>query len=833
MKLTLLLLLAGLVQVSAISYSQATKLSLEMKGTQVAEVLREIESISDFRFFYQREQVDVERMVNIRVKDQSIEEILDKLFPGDQIEHKIYADKLILIAPREVLAQATEKSLQPAPVTGTVTDENGNPIIGATVMVKGTSMGTITDVNGRYSLAGVPEDGVLVISFVGMKTQEFEVGNRTTIDAAMEMDAISIEEVVAIGYGTVKRSDLTGSVTHVDASQFATKQTTNVLEFLSGTIAGFNSNQGASASGGGTMEIRGPTSLAANNNPLLVLDGAIYYGSISDINPNDIESIDILKDASSAAVYGARAASGVIIITTKTGEEGAPVINFSTQIGITGLTNNKMKFQSPDRFMQTREEYFRQVGKDMPYHYYTNPNDLPEEISLDEWINYDVNPSDDIIDMYLNRLGIRELEKENYGENKTIDWFDEIMRNGLRQNYDLSLSGKNKLLSYYWSVGYTDNEGITLGDDFNTIRSRVNLSADVNRFIKVGANIQFSDRDESSVPSVLEYAKRASPFGNMYNEDGTIKWYPHDDNIAPNPFLYYYYQDRLAIDQNLFANLTGEILLPFGFNYKISFINRYLWGKDFNFYPSSTIIGFQEDGRGTRATNSRYEWMVDNVLTWKKTIGSHNFDITLLYNAEKNQSWSDNLVNTLFTPSEALSFHQLEAGGNPGISNNDTYSTGNAMMTRMNYTLLNRYLLTVSWRRDGYSAFGSDNKYATFPALALAWKISEEDFFPNSLINSMKIRASWGVNGNRDIGIYDALARLATTKYLYGTTIATGIFSNTMANNMLRWERTEAFNFGLDFGIYNNRIQGSVDYYRMTTNDLLLDRSLPEIIGYT
>jgi TonB-linked SusC/RagA family outer membrane protein len=712
-------------------------------------------------------------------------------------------------------------------VSGIVTDKSGQPLPGVTVVLQGTTRGTVTNADGNYSLTNIPEDAILVFSFVGMRTQEIPVGNLSTINVEMVFDAIGIEEVVAIGYGTVKKSDLTGSVAHIDASQFFTKQATNAIEFLSGTIAGFNSTQGASASGGGSMEVRGPTSLAANNNPLIVLDGVIYFGSISDINPNDIESIDVLKDASSAAVYGARAASGVVIITTKTGKEGAPIINFSTQIGVTALTNSNLKFQSPEKFMRVR-----QTGKDRAYHYYTNPNNLPSEISLEEWKNYDSNPSDDITDMYLNRLGIVELEKENYRTGKTIDWYDEIMRNGIRQNYDLSLSGKNERLSYYWSLGYTDNEGIELGDDFNTVRSRLNLNANVNKFIKVGANIQFSDRDESSVPTVMEYAKRASPYGNMYNDDGTVKWYPHDDNIAPNPFLNYYYQDRLSTDQSLFANLSGELKLLWGFSYKIAFVNRYLWSNDFNYYPTTTIIGYQDGGRGTRARSSRYEWMIDNLLSWKKTVGAHNFDLTLLYNAEKNQAWSDNMVNTLFSPSEALSFHQLEAGANPLISNNDIYSTGNATMARLNYTLLNRYLITASWRRDGYSAFGINNKYATFPAVALAWKISDENFFNNHIINLLKIRTSWGINGNRDIGIYDALAKLATTKYLYGTTPATGIYSNTMANSDLRWERTESINFGLDFGILNNRVQGSADYYRMTTNDLLLDRSLPEIIGY-
>ncbi len=839
MKLTMVIVLISMLHVSATVYSQATKLTLDMKETTIKEVLQEIESISKFRFIYQNEEVDLNKKINAKFENDAIEKILNKLFEGENINYSITATNLILIKPGQQLVNekfrhwVDEEMVQQKTITGKVSDQSGQPLPGVTVVVKGTTQGTVTNAYGEYSLTNIPDEATLLFSFVGMRMQEVIVGIQSSINIVMEQETIGIEEVVAIGYGTVRKSDLTGSVTHIKADQFSTQQSTNVLEYLSGTVAGFNSNMGTTASGGGSMEIRGPTSLAANNNPLIVLDGVIYYGSLNDINPSDIETIDVLKDASAAAVYGARAASGVLIITTKKGTGERPTINFSSQTGLTGLTK-QLQFMRPEEFMAARGEYWTQVNRTAPAYYYVNPKNLPPGISLEDWKNYDINPPDDITDIYLTRINAQEIEKQNYLKGETIDWYDEIMRNGLRQNYDLNLSGRYHALSYYWSIGYANNQGVILGDDFDAVRSRLNIDAKVNDFINVGVNLQFSDRDDSSVPASLEYAKRASPYGSIYEPDGiTIKNYPHDDNISHNPFANYYHQDRLSNVQNLFANIHGEILLPFGFAYKVSFVNRYQWSKNFNFFPSTIPDGLATNGRGTRVLQTNYDWMLDNLLTWKRKFGAHSFDFTFLYNLEKNQGWRESMTNTLFTPSEALSFHQLEGGSNPQISNNDTYSTGNALMARINYGLMNRYLLTVSWRRDGYSAFGQENPYATFPAVALAWKVSDEGFFNVDWVNELKLRTSWGVNGNRDIGIYDALAQLATNQYQFGTTVATGIYSASMANSQLKWERTEAFNVGLDLGLLGDRIQATLDYYNMKTNDLLLNRSLPSIIGYT
>jgi TonB-linked SusC/RagA family outer membrane protein len=836
MRLSFILMLAAVFNVTASVYSQTVRVDLELKDATLEEVFQSIQEQTEFDFFYKNEHLPSNKIINLKFSNAKIDEVLDEVLDGTGLIYRVLNKDIVITkgeksdsGSEELFAQQQTKN-----ITGKVTDENGLPLPGVTVLVPGTTTGTVTDTEGAFRLEVPVTAHSLNFSFIGLKSQEIELGNRLSLEVQMEQDVIGLEEVIAVGYGTMKKSDLTGSVQRVDAAQYETQQTTSMLEMLSGTVAGFNSNQGTSSAGGGSMEVRGPTSLAADTNPLVVLDGVIYNGSIGDINPNDIENIDILKDASSAAIFGARSASGILIVTTKRGRTAKPTINFTSKVGLTGLTNH-MRPQTPEEYLKSRGDYWADLNQDKPDYYYSDPNNLPADISLDEWKNYDVTPSDDPVQMWFDRMGMKQIELDNYKAGKTVDWYDKVYRNGLRQDYDLSLSGGTQTLRYYWSVGYTDNEGVILGDDYKTVRSRVNIDADITNFLSVGANVQYADRDESSQSTNLDNAIAASPFGNIYEEDGkTLTFYPHADNTSQNPFLYYQYRDKMNKTQTMFATVFGEIRFPYGFSYRVSFVNRYLWNKDYYFDPVTTPNGFSTQGFGSRNDNSSYEWQVDNIFKWQQTIADiHEVEGTFLINAEKFQSWQSVQENNQFAPSGALSFHALQAGISPNLNDNDQYSTGNALMARLNYSLLDRYMITATWRKDGYSAFGQKHPYAEFPSVALGWRISEEDFFDVSWIDYFKLRISWGANGNRAVGRYESLARLGTTKYIYGTTLATGVYSSTMANSDLKWERTEALNIGVDFGILKNTLYGSMEYYDMTTKDLLLNRSLPRIIGYT
>ncbi|WP_236973646.1 SusC/RagA family TonB-linked outer membrane protein [Membranihabitans maritimus] len=727
---------------------------------------------------------------------------------------------------------ALEKNVN---VTGMVTDENGEPLIGVNILVKGTDNGTSTDFDGSFTLQDVAEDAILVVTYVGYQKQEIELEGRTSIDIRLQSDAQMLDELVVVGYGTVKKSDLTGSVQRVDAAKFKDQSMTQLTDMLTGSVAGFNANQSTSAAGGSSLEVRGPTSLTANTEPLIVLDGVIFNGSLRDINPNDVETIDILKDASSAAVFGSKAASGVILITTTKGKTGKPTINFSTKLGLTEATSDAYGVRGPDEYIDFRKAYYRGNVQPFPDYYWDDPANLSEGVSLDEWRNLNPNPLPDNTREYLSRLNFFPTEIDAYLAGETIDWFDETMRTGLRQEYDLSISGGTENSSYYWSVGYVNNEGIIRGDEYSTIRSRLNVDFKVTNWLNAGANTQFSVRDESSVTASIGGMQTTSPFAQMRNEDGTLKWYPGDYIGGQNPLINTLGQDRDRKLNNLFTSLYAKVTLPFGITYKLSFQPRIEDLRDYNYWSPQTIVGGQNvsGGRADRTDFARYEWMIDNLVKWNKTFGIHNFDVTLLYNKEQNRTWNSYSVNNTFQPSPVLGYSGIQFGINPALDANDTKITGDAMMARLNYTLMDKYLITASIRRDGFSAFGQLNPRANFPAGAFAWKLSEEDFFNINGIDQAKVRLSYGVNGNRDIGAYSALAQLTSNQYYDGSQVQIGVFTSSLANPGLIWEETESFNVGIDLGILENRINVSLDYYDMTTQNLLVNRTLPRITGFS
>ena len=717
-------------------------------------------------------------------------------------------------------------------ISGVVVDKNGDPIIGANVIEKGTTNGTITDLDGHFSLS-VSKNSVLVVSYIGYLDQEISSLNNLSRIVLVE-DSKLLDEVVVVGYGTMKKSDLTGSVQRVDAKQYEMQANTNLLGMLNGSVAGvFLSEQSTTAEGGGKMQLRGQKSIQASNEPLLVVDGVIFQGSVQDINPADIESIDVLKDASSAAVFGARSASGVLIITTKKGKSGKPTINFSTKLGFSDVTK-ELRPAGPEEYLSMKEAYRYRMNPNAPKGYYTNPENLPEGVSLDEWMNYDPHNNGDPTLTWLNRITLSPAEQNNYLKGITTDWYDDTIRKGFRQDYNVSLSGGTDNLSYYWSSGYTKNQGIILGDDYSVFRSRLNLSANVTDYLKVGLNAQFSNEDKSTTPMDITRVIRMSPYLTRFNENGEEMIYPNDDITLENPYIYYKYRDKFLKTQSLFATITADLKLPLGFSYNLAFTNRFAWSKDYYFDSLKTPNGMNNNGFGSRKNFSLYEYSLDNILKWNKTfLDKHSFDFTFLFNIEKYQSWEDVQTNSGFSPSGTLSFHGMQFATNPKLVNNDEYSTGVAFMTRLNYSFMNKYLLTASYRRDGYSAFGLNNPYSNFFSAALGWNIAEEKFFNKDLFDQLKLRVSWGTNGNREIGRYEALAKLDTSKYLYNTSSVIGVYTSKMANNDLKWERTQSINFGVDFSLFNSRIYGSLDAYLMTTKDVLLNRTLPIIIGYS
>ncbi|EOR94724.1 TonB-dependent receptor [Arcticibacter svalbardensis MN12-7] len=729
-------------------------------------------------------------------------------------------------------------------IRGIVKDKGGIPIPGVSIKVKGTTQGISTGANGDFQIP-VPANGVLVFSSVGFNTLEQSVGSRSEINITLTEDTKQLDEVVVIGYGTATKKDVTGSVSSVKAAQLENENPQNVTDLLRGNIPGLNVSLNTSAKGGGDLLVRGKTSLSASTSPLIVLDGVIYSGDLSDINPNDIESVDVLKDASSLAVFGAKAATGVIAITTKKGKTGPPTISINTNIGIAKLARNQAVYDGPG-FLNWRADVMRSGGATASY-LYDNPDNLSEGVTLTQWLN---GQSGDPQDLWLNRLGLVANEKTNVLNGKVVNWYDEIFQTGLRQDHTLSMSGKKEEVSYYMSLGYLKNENLIKGGEFSTFRARVNLEGKAAKFLTVGINLQYADRDEGAIEADWSQLTALSPYGDMYNADGTLRRIPTDDNglNARNPFLDMTYNSRFNRQNTLFGSIYSKVNLPFGITYQLNFSPGIDMYRTFNHLSSLNPNVTTPGGSVTRANETRYNWQVDNLLKWNKTFNKiHTLDVTLLANAEKYQTWWTQGGNEGFVPGDFLGYHNLASGIKPTVNSDDKVYTGDALMGRLNYSLLQRYNLTLSVRRDGYSVFGENNKRALFPAAAFAWSFTEEPFFKSiNWLSYGKLRVSYGINGNRDlrnpdnntVDPYAALTQLTIGKYQLvnssgaASEVNTLIINNRIGNDNLKWEQTKSFNAGLDFSFLNDRLSGSIDVYDKRTNDLLIRQTLTTVSGY-
>ncbi|MBD0825401.1 SusC/RagA family TonB-linked outer membrane protein [Aestuariibaculum marinum] len=720
-------------------------------------------------------------------------------------------------------------------IKGKVVDENNVPVLGVNVIIKNTIRGVTSDFDGGFSIEAEIGD-VLEFSYIGFKTKEIIVENSDFITVSLQEDVAQLDEVVVVGYGTMKKKDLTGALGTVDAKKLEKEQPATVQDLLRNNVPGLSMGITNSAKGNaGNILIRGKNNLRGSTTPLFVLDGVIYQGELTDINPQDIERIDVLKDASSAAVYGAKAANGVILITTKKGKSGKPVIRFSS-ILTTNFANSLPEVYQGEDYVSYRQAVMKAQNPGKEDGYYDNPDTLNNR-DLVDWMAI-TNSSGNPTAAWFTRLGFSDVELDNYIAGNVLDWRDLTYNTAYSKDYSVSVSGRSDNSSYYTSLNYVDNEANLVGTGYSAIRARLNLESKPNDFITYGINTQFTNRDEAYV-NVGGY-RPLSPYGSLYEDDGvTYKYYPNDNLNGYNPFINREYIDRTNDINVLNSALYLKIDLPWGITAQTTYSPRYQWRNYLNHKSTAHPLWADATDTATRTNSKQFYWQVDNTIKWNKEFGKHAFDITFLANWEKLQTWSNTMVNSGFQPSDVLGAHGIEWGTNPRVSSNDTYSTGDALMGRLHYSYDDRYMITGTVRRDGYSAFGQDNPRANFPSIAGAWVFSNESFFPKSnVFNYGKLRLSWGLNGNRDIGMYQALMELDSRKYLYidssGQPISiNAYYAYRMANSKLQWENTESYNIGLDFGFINNRINGSIDLYQKKTNDLLIQRDLPDIIGFS
>lgn len=748
-------------------------------------------------------------------------------------------------------------------ITGTVTDIFGEPLPGVNVVRKRTTLGSISDINGNFSIKVSEKNPILIFSYIGYLTQEITVGDKDLIHVKLKEDTQDLEEVVVIGYGTAKKRDLTGAISTIKTEQLATEAPSSIQDLMRANSPGLNIGMSTGAKDESSLQIRGKNTLKAGSSPLIVLDGVIYEGSLSDINPADVEAIDVLKDASSAAIYGAKAANGVVVVTTKKGKIGKPVVNFNTNVGFVRLAKKQqildgagfVKYRQDYETTRNSAEYLSQYPE-----IFNDPRKLQNVDQL-TWYNYTQKTpvtsveEDDLVRAWLARLDFKAPEIDNYMLGDETAWDDLVFQTGLQQDYTASISNRTDNFSYYWSMGYADQRGIIKDDQMTNFRTRLNLESKVTDFLTIGLNSSFSSRDESKLNNKgdggdkddywlcdWEQMIRISPYGsnNIDDPDSPYRRWPTGDATPVNPFYDNLYRDRKKMYTTLDANIYAKVSLPFDIEYQMNFIPHYEFYELYNHESSENENWASKGGNSIRTTRKKYSWQVDNIFRWRREFNKlHTVEATFLINAEKGQTWKQSAKASNYTPSDILGYHRLQAGSVPLVDSDDTYKTGDALMGRLFYSFKNRYMLTASVRRDGYSAFGQMHPRAVFPAVALGWNFSSEKFMGqmNSWLSYGKLRLSWGQNGNRDIGQYEALSDLTSGLHPYidqnGTIYnSSQLYVNRMSNAGLKWERTSSYNIGLDYGLFNDILSGSVEVYFSKTNDLLVDRVLPDIIGF-
>lgn len=762
-------------------------------------------------------------------------------------------------------------------LTGKVIDSTGESIIGASVVVKGTTNGVITDFDGNFTLKDVPKDGIIVISYVGYQTQEIKVTDKNVINVTLVEDTEMLEEVVVVGYGSMRKKDLTGSVVQINPTKIADSNPSNVQDLLRGT-AGLQVGYDASAKGGGAMQLRGQNSVYTDGNhntPLIVLDGMVFYGELSEINPDDIGQIDVLKDASSAAIYGAKAASGVIIITTKKGKQGKPTINVSANFGLDTKSNFRKVYNALG-YLKYREDYYKTatLGFDangsyryyakgnLGVGYYDNPSDLSQYgITTDQWIAYTTNTNGESLEsIYAKRLNMYNYSKDAYEgflAGRITDWKDVVFRAGMRQDYNASISGATDRINYYLSFGYLRNEGVTIGDDYKSFRSNVKINGKVTDWLEIGANINFQDRSDGGLAIDLDTEQdpysyvtmlRLSPFASLYNEDGSYKQYPMDSDLH---YGYNYFFDKQYYDlekgYTVFNTIfNAKVKLPFNITYDFNIAPRYQFFYD-RYFMSNELPNSDPKTKGVnRGWGKNFDYSLNNTINWDYVFaGKHHVMVTLAQEAEERRYRSDNIEARNILPSDALGFHNTQNASKEDskFSTEDTHETAAAYLGRLFYSYDDRYMFTGTVRRDGYSAFGASNPWAIFPSFSVAWTFSNEKFINIPWLDNGKLRLSWGQNGNRSLdNTYLSLANLtagagATMDYLKADG-SLGIdmkylMMDRLANLNLQWEKTEAYNIGLDFAVLDNRLSGSIDYYIKKTHDMIMAQRLPNFSGFS
>lgn len=786
---TFLLMVCVFCSYAGNAHSQNAKVSIHMNNVKLDKILNEIEDQTDYLFIYNN-QVDINKITSVKVKNEAVAQVLDRILSGTGINYELEGTHIILTteAIKDLHAQQQAKT-----VTGTVTDVSGEPIIGANIRIKGTTTGTITDIDGNFSIEAKPQS-VIEVSYIGYLTQETVINNQKSIRFLLKEDTKTLDEVVVIGYGVQKKADLTGSVANINTEKLNTQSNANIGQALQGKIAGVDIVSQGGAPGSGTrIMVRGIGTLN-NASPLYIVDG-MYMNSIDHINPNDIASIDVLKDASSAAIYGSRAANGVIIVTTKEGSntEGKPIIDLSVNLGIS----------TASKFL--------------------------DMLDAKGWA--------EVTTIARQAIGKPALDMATDLANKPDnDWQDIMFRPALMQNYNLAVKGGGKYSTYYTGLGYFNQDGIVKGTNYQ--RYNIQSKNDYKRGIfSAGTNLIISFSHDKplhqelrggmigtilqSVPTLEKYDDtREGGYGGTYGDVVNI---PHplaiiDDNIM----------DRYNENVKIFANLYAQIELFKGLKYKLNLT------PDFSFERYKNYLNKYDFGLATNSITQlterqrrRRNILVENLLTFDRTFGEHKISALAGY------TYQDSRFRHIQAYGEGLpqGLEEIDAATtNRSNEGNSWRSVLTSILGRVFYSYQNKYLFTATIRRDGSSKFGKNNRYGYFPSFSLGWNVAEEKFMENvHWLDQLKLRGGYGVLGNQEIDNYQYSSTITTgINYPDGNGgLLQGAFPKNFANPDIKWEETAMTNVGIDFMAFNNRLSLTADYYVKNTKDILLTVPIP------
>ena len=681
---------------------------------------------------------------------------------------------------------------------GTVEDSMNEPLVGVSVVVNGSSNGVMTDLDGNFSIQ-VKNGDTVNFSYIGFINQQVKVTGQNNITIVLQESAENLNELVVIGYGTARKKDLTGAVVQISPEKLADQNPGTVQDLLRGT-PGLQIGYNPDAKGSASIQLRGQNSLYTSgnhNSPLIILDGMQFNGELSEINPDDIEAIDVLKDASSAAIYGAKAASGVIIITTKKGKSGKPVVTVSANLAI----NTKSAFREvfgPDEYLKYREDYYKTptagLRADGTYGYYSVDSKIPDGyydfygnvqsmygITPEQWANsgeIQIGEKGTMDEVYASRLLLNQASNvyANFlNGRKTVDWYDLTFRTGFNQDYNGSVSGATENVNYYFSVGYLKNEGAIRGNDYHSMRASMKINANITPWLEIGANANFQDRSDGDIQVSIgdnywdANMLRNSPFASYRKEDGSLEQYPFNGNPTNGGYNYDFDRQYLDLEKGyttLNTIFNAQVKLPFNIVYRFNIAPRFQWFYD-RYFMSAELPDSNPVSRGVNRNSAKsFDWNLNNTITWDYYFNKiHHVTVMVGQEAEENRYWSDNIQARHITPTDALGLHYI-SGANKSessFSSYDSHITAASYFGRVFYGFNDRYMVTATIRRDGYSAFGANDPWANFWSVGASWRINEEKFMDNTRdwLSDLKFRVSYGTNGNRSLSdTYSSLSNL-------------------------------------------------------------------------